>query len=176
MRSTELHGERRGWNPHLVGRVVRFGGLFPEVWVLGNVRGQFENFVTDHFSAAAAKREDGVSHQDHAGARLVLMAYLVDPRLLDKFSRSQRAIALIECFNICVLQFHSGACFCSFFPPRRAGALRSYSANQWDAFRVGTSWSTQGEARSFANFFSGNPQSNAANSSSASVASCERLH
>lgn len=124
MRSTELHGERRGWNLHLVRRVVRFGRIFPEVWIFRNVWDQFQNFVTDHFSAAAAKREDGVAHQDHAGARLVLMAYFVDPRLLNQFSRSQRAIALIKCFDVGVLQFHSRACFCPSFRPGSAGGAR----------------------------------------------------
>jgi hypothetical protein len=175
MRSTELHGERRGLNLHLEAWVVRFRRFFLKVWILRNVRDQFQNFVTDHFSAAAAKREDGVAHQDHAGARLVLMAYLVDPRLLDKFSGNQRAIALIECFNICVLQFHSGACFCSFLPSAlERAALGSNSANQkWDAFRVATSWSAPVQRRSFAIFFSGNPNQTA-DSSSAKLRAAQR--
>lgn len=117
MRSTELHGERRGWNLHLVGRVVYFWWIFLEVRIFRNVRDQFQNLVTHKISAAAAIREDGVLHQDHAGARLVLMAYFIDPRLLDQLSRSQSAIALIICCEVRVLQFHSDACFC-FLPLR----------------------------------------------------------
>jgi hypothetical protein len=83
MRSTELHGERRGWNLHLAGRVVCFRRIFLEVWIFRNVWDAFQNSVTNHFTAAAAKREDGVPHQDHAGARLVLVTYFVDARLLD---------------------------------------------------------------------------------------------
>src|SRR5579864_2440690 len=111
MRSTELHGERRSWNHHLVRWVVRSGRIFLEVWIFRNVWDQLQNFVTDHFSTAAAKREDGVAHQEHAGARLVMMAYLVDPGSLNQLARNQRAIALIICFDIGVLQFHSDACF-----------------------------------------------------------------
>jgi len=111
MRSTELHGERRSWNHHLVRWVVRSGRIFLEVWILRNVRDGFQNSVTDHFTAAAAKGKDGVAHQDHAGAWLVLMAYFVNSRLLDQLSRSQRAIALIKCFDVGVLQFHIVVCF-----------------------------------------------------------------
>jgi len=109
MRSTELHGERRGLNLHLVGRVVHFGWNFLEVWIFRNVRDQLQNFVAHHFSAAPAKRENGVPHQDHAGARLVLVADFVNSGVLDQLSRSQRAIALIEYFNVGVIQFHSVA-------------------------------------------------------------------
>ena len=146
MRSTELHGERRGWNLHLVGRVVRFRRIFLEVWIFRNVGNEFQNSVADHFSAAPAKRENGVAHQDHAGARLVVMAYLINPRLLDQLSGSQRAIALIKCFNVGVIQFHDGFFFpCPSFRPEGALARNgSNSANQkWDAFRVATSWSVQ---------------------------------
>jgi hypothetical protein len=96
MRSTELQGERRSWNHHLVRRVVRFRRIFLEVWIFRNVRDQFQNFVTHHVSTAAAKRKNGVAHQDHAGARLILMADFVDTRLLDQLSRNQRAIGLVK--------------------------------------------------------------------------------
>lgn len=123
MRSTELHGERRSWNHHLVRWVVRFRRIFLEVWIFRNVWDEFQNFVTDHFTAAPAKREDSVPHQKHAGARLILMAYLVNPRLLDQLSRSQRAIALVKCFDLGVLQFHSCACIC--FLPSSSEARRA---------------------------------------------------
>jgi hypothetical protein len=100
MRSTELHGERRSWNHHLVRRVVRSGRIFLEVWIFRNVRDRFQNFVTDHFTAAAAKRKDGVAHQDHAGARLILMADFVDTRLLDQLPRSQSAIGLVKSCSV----------------------------------------------------------------------------
>jgi len=89
MRATQLHGERRGWNLHLAGRVVCLRQIFLEVWIFRNVWDEFQNSVTNHFTAATAKREDGVAHQDHAGTRLVLVAYFVDARLLDQFSRNQ---------------------------------------------------------------------------------------
>jgi len=115
MRSTELHGERRGWNLHFERRVVRCGLIFLKVRIFRNVRDQFQNFVADHFSAAAAKRKDGVAHQDHAGPRLVVMADFVNSRLLDQLSGSQRAIALIvrfnSCFSVRILQFHIVALF-----------------------------------------------------------------
>ena len=159
MRSTELHGERRSWNHHLVRWVVRFGRIFLKVWIFRNVGNQFQNFVTDHFSAAAAKREDGVAHQEHAGARLILVAYFVNSRLLDEFSRSQSAIVLIKCFDVGVLQFHIVLLVSvPSFPPKRA-ALGSNSANRkWDAFRVATSWSVPDERRSFAFFFFRQPE------------------
>lgn len=124
MRSTELHGERRSWNHHLVRWVVRSGRIFLKVRIFRNVRDQFQNFVPDHFTAAAAIGKNGIAHQDHAGARLILMAYLVDPRLLDQLSWSQRAIALIICFDVGVLQFHIVALylFPSFSPKKRDGA------------------------------------------------------
>src|ERR1700732_5525567 len=105
MRSTELHGERRGWNLHLVGRVVYFRRIFLEVWIFRNVWNQFQNFVADQFTAATAKRENGVAHQDHAGARLVLMVYFVDPRLLNQLSRSLSEISFVKYFDVCILQF-----------------------------------------------------------------------
>lgn len=123
MRSTELHGERRGWNLHLVGRVVRFAWFFLKVRIFRNVRHGFQNFIAHHVSATAAKWKDGVAHQDDAGARLILMTYLVNPRLLDQVSRNQRAIALIVYFNSClsvrVLQFHIVALYLFFccLPP-----------------------------------------------------------
>ena len=120
MRSTELHGERRGWNLHFKRRVVRCGLIFLEVWIFRNVRDQFQNFVADHFSAAPAKRKNGVAHQDHAGARLVMMANFIDSRLLDQLSGSQRAIALIKSFKVGVVQFHDGFILCPSFPPERA--------------------------------------------------------
>jgi hypothetical protein len=116
MRSTELHGERRGWNLHFKGRVVRLGLIFLEVWIFRNVRNRFQNFIAHHVTAAAAKREDGVAHKDNAGPRLVLMAYLVNSGLLDQLSWSQRAIALIKSFNVGVIQFHDGL-FCVLPPP-----------------------------------------------------------
>jgi len=157
MRSTELHGERRGWNLHIIGRVVRFRRNFLEVWIFRNVRDQFQNFVADHFSAAAAKRKNGVAHQDHAGARLVLMAYLVNSRLLNQLSGSQRAIALIKSFNVGVVQFHDVFFLCPSFPPIGALAHGSNSAHHWDAFRVAVSWSVLVLTRSFAILFLGNP-------------------
>jgi len=153
MRSTELHGERRGWNHHLVRWVVRSARIFLEVWIFRNVGNEFQNFITDHFSAAPAKREDSVPHQDHAGARFVLMAYFIDSRLLDQFSRSQGAIALIKYFDVGVLQFHSVACFCSFLPSQARRAGSNSASRKWDAFRVAPSWSALGERRSFAIFF-----------------------
>jgi hypothetical protein len=161
MRSTELHGERRSWNHHLVRWVVRSRRIFLEVWIFRNVRDRFQDFVTDHFTAATAKGKDGVAHQDHAGTWLVLMAYLVNPRLLDQFSRSQRAIALIKCFDVGVLQFHIVACFCflSLSLRKARHAPGSNSANQkWDAFRVATSWSALDERRSFAIFLFRQPR------------------
>jgi hypothetical protein len=127
MRSTELHGERRGWNPHLVGRVVRLGRIFLEVWIFRNVGNEFQNFVSHQFSAAPAKRENGVPDQDHAGARLVLMADFVNSGVLDQFSRSERAIALIKCFDVGVLQFHSGASF--LFPSLLPGSTPPLGSN-----------------------------------------------
>jgi hypothetical protein len=127
MRSTELHGERRGWNLHLVGRVVCFGRIFLEVWIFRNVWDEFQNSVTNHFTAATAKREDGVTHQEHAGTRLVLVAYFVDPRFLDQFSRNQGAIGLVKCFDVCVLQSHIPVSVPS-FSPREHAALESNSS------------------------------------------------
>lgn len=122
MLSTELHGERRCLNLHLVGRVVRFRRIFLEVWIFRNVWHKFQNLVAHRFAAPAAIRKDGVAHQDHAGARLVPMAYFVDPRLINQLSRNQCAIGLVVYCDVSVLQFHNGACF-SFLPgvPGSAG-------------------------------------------------------
>ena len=129
MRSTELHGERRGWNLHLVGRVVCIGRIFLEVWIFRNVWDELQNFVTNHFAAATAKREDGVPHQDHAGARLVLVAYFVNPRLLDQFSGSQGAIGLVKYFDVCILQSHIWCLFLFLsFSLRERAALESNSS------------------------------------------------
>ena len=159
MRSTELHGERRSWNHHLVRWVVRWGRIFLKVWVFRNVGNQFQNFVTDHFSAAAAKRKDGVAHQKYAGARLIVMAYLVNSRLLNQLSRSQSAIALVKCFDVGVLQFHIVLLVSvPSFPPKRAAPGSNSANRKWDAFRVAASWSTPDERRSFAVFFFRQPQ------------------
>jgi hypothetical protein len=142
MRSTELHGERRGWNLHFKRRVVRCGVIFLEVWIFRDVRDQFQNFVAHHFSAAAAKRENGVAHQDHAGARLVLMAYLVDPRLLDQLSGSQRAIALIKSFNVSLVQFHDAFSCVLLSPEARwlMGATRPIHGMHSGQQQVGAFW------------------------------------
>ena len=163
MRSTELHGERRGWNLHFKRRVVRCGLIFLEVWIFRNVRNKFQDFIAHHVSATPAKREDGIPHQDHAGARFILMAYLVNPGLLDQLSRSQRAIALIigfkSCFGLSVLQFHSGVVSVPSIQPPRARRAGSNSAiRKWDAFRAAESWSAQDEREIFADLFSGNPR------------------
>jgi hypothetical protein len=173
MRSTELHGERRGWNLHFKRRVVRCGVIFLEVWIFRDVRDQFQNFVAHHFSAAAAKREDGVAHQDHAGARLVLMAYLVNPRLLDQLSGSQRAIALIKSFNVSLVQFHDAFFLCPSFP-RGAMAHGSNSAHPWDALRPATSWCVLVSQKSFADFISGNPSCGLHSSSARSQGWCDQ--
>lgn len=158
MRSTELHGERRGWNLHLVGRVVRSTWIFLEVWIFRDVWDQFQNFVTDHVSAAPAIREDSIPHQDHAGARLVLMAYLIDSRLLDQFSRSQRAIALIKYFDVGVLQFHRLFLFLPSAPTKPARAGSNSSIRKWDAFSVATSWSAVLRQEVFAVFLFRQPR------------------
>ena len=159
MRSTELHGERRGWNLHLVRWVVRFRRIFLEVWIFRNVRDELQNFVADHFTAAAAIRKNSVAHQKHAGARLVLMAYLVNSRLLDQLSWSQRAIALIIGFDVGVLQFHSVACIRpSVQLPQARGAGSNSRIRKWDAFRVATSWSAPGCEKNFCCFLFRQPR------------------
>jgi hypothetical protein len=75
--------------------VVRTGHVFLEVWIFRDVWDGFQNFVAHHLAASTAIRKNGISHQDHAGARLVLMANLIDARLLDELSRSQSAIGLV---------------------------------------------------------------------------------
>lgn len=170
MRSTELHGERRSWNHHLVGRVVCFRRIFLEVRIFRNVGNEFQNFVADHVSAAAAKREDGVPHQKHAGTRLVLMAYLVDPRSLDEFSRSQSAIALVICFDVGVLQFHIVLLVSvPSFPPKRAAPGSNSANRKWDAFRVAASWSAPDERRSFAVYFFRQPRAEGLQQASAQL-------
>jgi hypothetical protein len=75
--------------------VVRAGHVFLEVWIFRNVWDGFQNFVTHHLAASTAIRKNSISHQDHAGAWFILMANLIDARLLDEFSRGQRAIGLV---------------------------------------------------------------------------------
>jgi hypothetical protein len=156
MRSTELRGERGGWNLHLMSWVVYQRRFFLEVWIFRNVRHEFENFVAHHVSAAAAIRKNGVAHQDHAGARLVLVAYLIDSRLLNQFSRSQCAIGLVKGCDVSVVLFH-GACLCSFLQPPGARAGEQLGYRSWDAFRVATSWCAHAEIRNFAISFQATP-------------------
>jgi hypothetical protein len=92
MRSIELHGERRGWNPHFVTRVVRNGQVFLEVWIFRDVRHQFLNFITHALSALPAIGENGVARKNHGSARLVMVANLIDARVFHQFSGSQRAV------------------------------------------------------------------------------------
>src|SRR5215831_3602891 len=96
MRSTKLHGERKSWNHHLVRWVVRFRWIFLEVWIFRDVGDEFQDFVTHSLAAAAAIRENGVAHQDHGGARLILVADFVYPGLLHQLSRSQCAVGLVK--------------------------------------------------------------------------------
>jgi|SRR5579864_167159 len=158
MRSTELHGERRSWNHHLVRWVVRSGEIFLEVWIFRNVWDQLQDFVTDHFSTAAAKREDGVAHQKHAGARLILVAYLVNSRLLDEFSRSQSAIALIKCFDVGVLQFHSVAFFCSFLPSKARRAWEQLSQSKMGCVQGSRKLERSGREKNFCWFLLRQPR------------------
>ena len=128
MRSTELHGERRSWNHHLVRRVVRFRRNFLEVWIFRDVWDDFQDLVTHSLAAAPAVRKNGVAHQDHAGTWLVLMAYFVYSGLLNQLSRSQSAIALIIGFDVGVLQFHIDAYF--YLLPSAPGAPRREQLGQ----------------------------------------------
>ena len=103
MRSSELHGERRGWNPHLVTRVVRNGQVFLEVWIFRDVRHKLLNFITHALSTLPAKGEDGVARKNHCSARLVMVANLIDARVFHQFSRSERAVTLVEDCVACLL-------------------------------------------------------------------------
>ena len=127
MRSTELHGERRSWNHHLVRWVVCSRRMFLEVRIFRDVRHKFQKSIAHHFTAAPAVGKNCVAHQKHVGARLIMMANLVDPRLTDQLSGSQGAIALLVCFDVCfdvgVLQFHIVALY--LFPSFRPEARRS---------------------------------------------------
>jgi hypothetical protein len=78
MRSIELHGERRGLNPHLVTRVVRNRQVFLEVWIFRDVRHKFLNLIAHMLAALAAIRKNGIARKDHCGAGLVIMADLID--------------------------------------------------------------------------------------------------
>jgi hypothetical protein len=96
MRPCELHGERTGRNPHRVSRVVRFIYLFLEVRILRDMRDQFQNFVAYLLTALPAIRKDSVARQDHGGARLIVMADLINPRVLDQLTWSQQAVRLVK--------------------------------------------------------------------------------
>ena len=126
MRSTELHGERRGWNLHLVRRVVRFRRIFLEVWILRDMRDEFQDLVAHFLAAAAAIRENAMTHQDHAGARLVLVADFVYPGLFYQLSWSQQAVGLVK--GCSVSRFHASLLLCSFLCRRGRAMLESNSA------------------------------------------------
>ncbi|HLK52707.1 MAG TPA: hypothetical protein VKU42_04580 [Candidatus Angelobacter sp.] len=120
MRSIELHGERRSWNPHLVGRVVRLFYVFYvflEVWIFRDVRHQFQNFVAHLLTASAAIRKDSVAGEEHGGARLIVMADFVYPGVLDQLSWNQQAICLVKNCIVNILQFHASR-WCPFLQLR----------------------------------------------------------
>jgi len=169
MRSTELHGERRGWNLHFKRRVVRCGLIFLKVRIFRNVRNQFQNFVADHFSAAAAKRKNGVAHQDYAGARLVMMAYLVDSRLLDQLSGSQRAIALIKSFKFGVVQFHDGIFLCPSFRSKTRTGAREQLGPSLGCVQGSRKLERSGFAKKFCDFIFRQPQAAGEHKSSAKL-------
>ena len=155
MRPVELHGERRSRNPHLVRWVVRFLNLFLEVWIFRDMRHQFQNFVAYLLTASAAVRKDSVTGEEHGGTRFVVMAYLINPRVLDQFTRRQQAVRLVKYCDVCFLKSHATLFV---FPSRTPRALlffslaavfrsnpslpvlRSNSACNWDAFWVTSSW------------------------------------
>ena len=123
MRSTELHGERRSWNHHLVRRVVRSRQIFLEVWIFRDMRDEFQDLVTHSLAAAAAIRKNGVAHQDHVGARLVLVADFIYPGLLHQLSRSQKAVGLVK--GCSVSRFHASLVVFLPGPQLRAPCLRA---------------------------------------------------
>jgi hypothetical protein len=128
MRSTELHGERRSWNHHLVRWVVRFRRIFLEVRVFRDVRDEFHDLVAHHLATAAAVRENGITHQDHAGAWLVLVANLVDSRMLHQLSRSQKTIGLVK--GCSVSRFHASLCCVPSWGLGRRAGLRASRPSQ----------------------------------------------
>src|SRR5215467_8685030 len=121
MRSTKLHGERKSWNHHLVRWVVRFRWIFLEVWIFRDVGDEFQDFVTHSLAAAAAIRKNGVTHQDHGGARLVLVADFVYPGMLHQLSRSQYAVGLVKLCSVSRIHL---LLLCSFLDLGRRGCLR----------------------------------------------------
>jgi hypothetical protein len=155
MRPVELHGERTGRNPHRVRRVVRFVDLFLKVWILRDMRHQFQNFVAYLLAALPAIRKNSVARQDHGGARLVVMAYLINPGVLDQLTWRQQAIRLVKDCDVCIFKSHatfvcvpfshsaSTALFSQaavFRSDPLLSVLRSNSACNWDAFWVTSSW------------------------------------
>src|ERR1051326_13775 len=126
MRSTELHGERRSWNHHLVRRVVRSRQIFLEVWILRDVGDDFQDFVTHSLAASAAIRKNAVTHQDHAGARLVLVADFIYPGLLHQLSRSQYTVGLVK--SCSVSWCHASLCWVPSWAAAARAMLESKSA------------------------------------------------
>ena len=169
MRSTELHGERRSRNHLLVQRVVRFRRIFLEVWIFRDMRDNFQDLVTHSLATAAAIRKDGVAHQDHAGARLVLVADFVYPGLLHQLSRSQYAVGLVK--DCSVSWCH--ASLVMFLPgPRQVRAMLESNSAPADEMRseqpqVG---GLTRSAAAIAFLFSGNPRAGFAGVTSSSCA------
>ena len=60
------------------------------------MRHQLQGLVAHQLTALPAKREDGIAHQDHAGALLVVMANLVNSGMPDRLSGNQQAISLFK--------------------------------------------------------------------------------
>lgn len=93
---------------------------------------ELQDFVTHSLATAAAIRKDGVAHQDHAGARLVLVADFVYPGLLHQLSRSQYAVGLVK--DCSVSWFH--ASLVVFLPgPRQVRAMLESNSAPADVMR-----------------------------------------
>src|SRR5262249_21947901 len=109
MRPAQLHGERRCWNRHLVTQVV-WRKIFLKIRVLRNMRYLFQKPVPYQIAASAAVREDGIANQDDRGAVLVVVADLINSRILHQLSGSQQTAFLIDQCVIFLFPFH---CFVS---------------------------------------------------------------
>jgi hypothetical protein len=71
------------------------------------MRHQFQYFVAYQLSASPAKRKNGVAHQEHGSARLIVMANFINSRKFNHLSRFPRAIGLVKIRCSCdVIQFH----------------------------------------------------------------------
>src|ERR1051326_786264 len=137
MRAPKLQRQSTVWSSALLRRVVRLIREFREIRIFRDVRHRLQQFVTDLFFTLAAKRKRRLPRENHFGARLIGVAYFVQPGFRHAATRLQRTVRLIESIGFLRTSFH-------FYSPRPKYSATRTEVINWKQMRSDSSNATVG--------------------------------